>query len=104
MAEQGYGPIRRWLVRAAMTRAHRLLVMRWFVTRPRTFGVRAIVLTPEGRIVLIQHSYIRGWYLPGGGRARDEDAKDAILRELHEEIGLEDYRAVRHIGHYEHRP
>jgi 8-oxo-dGTP pyrophosphatase MutT (NUDIX family) len=104
MADQRSGPVRRWLVRAAVTLAHRLLVLRWFITRPRTFGVRAIVLTPERRIVLLRHSYVRGWYLPGGGRARDEDPKAAILRELREEIGLEDHRTIRHIGHYEHRP
>lgn len=104
MADQSYGPVRRWLVRAAMTLTHRLLVMRWFVTRPRTFGVRAIVLTAEGRIVLIRHSYIRGWYLPGGGRGRDEAPQAAMLRELHEEIGLEGHGRIRHLGCYEHRP
>jgi 8-oxo-dGTP pyrophosphatase MutT (NUDIX family) len=87
-----------------MTLAHRLLVLRWFVTRPRTLGVRAIVLSTEGAIVLLRHSYVPGWYLPGGGRASDEDPQAAVLRELREEIGLEDYRAIRHLGHYEHRP
>jgi 8-oxo-dGTP pyrophosphatase MutT (NUDIX family) len=104
MADRRYGPVRRWLVRAAMTLAHRLLVMRWFVTRPRTFGVRAIALTPQGRIILIRHSYVRGWYLPGGGRARDEDPEAAMLRELREEIGLEAHDRIRHLGRYEHRP
>ena len=104
MVDQRSGRVRRWLVRAGMTLAHRLMVMRWFVTRPRTLGVRAIVLTAEGRIVLLRHSYVPGWYLPGGGRAPDEDPQDAILRELREEIGLEDYRAIRHLDRYEHRP
>src|ERR1700712_4944105 len=104
MVDQRSGLVRRWLVRAGMTLAHRLMVLRWFVTRPRTSGVRAIVLTPEGWIVLIRHSYVRGWYLPGGGREAGEDPQTAILRELHEEIGLEDYRAIRHLDRYEHRP
>src|SRR4051812_43465614 len=104
MADRRYGPVRRGLVRAAMTLVHRLLVMRWFVTRPRTFGVRAIVLTPEGRIVLIRHSYAPGWYLPGGGRRRDEAPQAAILRELREEIGLEGQSRIQHLGCYEHRP
>jgi 8-oxo-dGTP pyrophosphatase MutT (NUDIX family) len=96
--------MKRWLLRAAMTTAHRLLAIRWFITRPRTFGVRAIVLTPAGSIVLLHHSYVRGWYLPGGGREKGEDPETAILRELREEIGLEDYATIRHLGHYEHRP
>jgi 8-oxo-dGTP pyrophosphatase MutT (NUDIX family) len=104
MADPQPAPVRRWLVRVAMTVAHRLLTLRWFITRPRTFGVRAIVLSPDGAIVLLSHSYVPGWYLPGGGRDPDEDPQAAILRELREEIGLEDYRAIRHLGHYEHRP
>lgn len=87
-----------------MTLAHRLMMLRWFVTRPRTNGVRAIVLTPRGEVVLLRHSYVRGWYLPGGGRNPGEDPETAILRELREEIGLENYRAMRHLAHYEHRP
>ena len=87
-----------------MTLAHRLMVFVWFVTRSRTFGVRAVVLTPDQAIVLLRHSYIRGWYLPGGGRAADEDPQAAILRELGEEIGLEGYDAIRHLTAYEHRP
>jgi 8-oxo-dGTP pyrophosphatase MutT (NUDIX family) len=104
MADGRSGVLKHWLRRAVMTGAHRLLQLRWFVTRPRTFGVRAIALSPEGRIVLIRHSYVRGWYLPGGGRAPDENPEAAILRELGEEIGLEDHDAIRHLGQYEHRP
>jgi 8-oxo-dGTP pyrophosphatase MutT (NUDIX family) len=104
MADQRSGFVRRWLVRAGMTFAHRLMMLHWFVTRPRTFGVRAIVLTPAGNVVLLRHSYIRGWYLPGGGRAANEEPEAAILRELREEIGLVDYRGIRHLHHYEHSP
>lgn len=104
MADQRSGLVRLWLVRVGMTLAHRLMMLRWFVTRPRTTGVRAIVLTPQGKVVLLRHSYVRGWYLPGGGREPGEDPQTAILRELREEIGLEDYRGIRHLDRYEHRP
>src|SRR5580765_3762409 len=100
MADQRSGPVRRWLVRAGMTLAHRLMMLRWFVTRPRTLGVRAIVLSPDGRIVMVRHSYVRGWYLPGGGREAGEDPQAAILRELREEIGLDDHRAIHHLADY----
>jgi 8-oxo-dGTP pyrophosphatase MutT (NUDIX family) len=96
--------MRRWLVRAAMTLAYRLLALRWFITRPRTHGVRAIALTPDRAIILLSHSYVRGWYLPGGGREPTEDPEVAMLRELREEIGLEAHGAIRHLGDYDHRP
>ena len=87
-----------------MTAAYRLLQIRWFLTRPRTFGVRAIVVTPENTVVMLRHSYVRGWYLPGGGLGPGEDPRTAILRELREEIGLEDFGAIRQLWSYEHRP
>jgi ADP-ribose pyrophosphatase YjhB (NUDIX family) len=60
----------------------------WRVSRPKTLGVRALVLDPEGRILLVRHSYLRGWHLPGGGVERGETAVDAIVREVAEEGGV----------------
>lgn len=76
----------------------------WFVTRPRTHGVHAIPLTPEGKVVLVTLSYAKGWRLPGGGRKADEDPVAAILRELREEIGLEAYDSIESVCDFEHRP
>lgn len=76
----------------------------WFVTRPKTRGVRAIACTPEGRVVLVRHSYLRGWHLPGGGQARGESAEQAALRELREEIGLVAHGPVRALGALTSRP
>ena len=56
---------------------------------PVTFGVNAIVEDGEGRVLLVKQSYSHGWLLPGGGVGLGEDPAKAILRELHEEIGLE---------------
>ena len=55
--------------------------------RPRTFGAHALALTPERKIVLVKLRYAPGWRLPGGGRGEHEDPRDAVLRELREEIG-----------------
>jgi 8-oxo-dGTP pyrophosphatase MutT (NUDIX family) len=56
--------------------------------RPGRDGVLLLPLTPEGRIVLVRHSYVEGWHPPGGGWRRGEDRRAAALREAREEIGL----------------
>lgn len=61
----------------------------WKLTQPISLGVCAIVLSAEGdKVLLVRHSYRRGWMLPGGGVKRGENALDAIKRELREEIGI----------------
>ncbi|OAN58843.1 NUDIX domain-containing protein [Sphingomonas sp. TDK1] len=76
----------------------------WFLTRPRTRGVRAIAVTSSGQVVLVRHSYIEGWHLPGGGQGRDEAAEAAALRELREEIGMVSHGPARALGTLQHRP
>lgn len=90
--------------RLAVTAALRMRRIWWFVARPRTLGVRALPVTPEGRVLLVRHSYRAGWHLPGGGRRRHEDAEAAMLRELREEIGLVHHAAIRQVDEYFHRP
>lgn len=63
-----------------------------------TFGVHAIALTPERRIILVRLRYAQGWRLPGGGRKQNEDPRDAVLRELREEIGMTAHGEVRGAG------
>jgi 8-oxo-dGTP pyrophosphatase MutT (NUDIX family) len=75
-------------LRLLLTGAHRLLKLIWFVRRRRTFGAHALAFTPERRIILVKLRYAPGWRLPGGGRAESEDPRDAVLRELREEIGM----------------
>lgn len=55
---------------------------------PSVFGATAIVEDGEGRILLVRHSYIGGWQLPGGGVASGEPPELAVVRELEEEVGL----------------
>lgn len=48
--------------------------------------------------------YAPGWRLPGGGRNPDEDAVEAALRELKEEIGMTAHGSVQLAAELEQRP
>jgi len=75
--------------------AHSLLKLNWFVRRPRTFGAHALALTPDHNAILVKLRYAPGWRLPGGGRSESESPRDAVLRELREEIGMTSHGSVR---------
>jgi 8-oxo-dGTP pyrophosphatase MutT (NUDIX family) len=83
------------LLRVTLSALHGLLKLGWFMRRPRTFGAHALALTPDRKAILVRLRYAPGWRLPGGGRNPDEDARDAVLRELREEIGMTAHGAVR---------
>lgn len=58
------------------------------LTRGMTLGVRVVARDPAGRVMLVRHTYLDGWWLPGGGVDRGETVQDAAVRELREETGL----------------
>ena len=77
--------------------------MVWRITRPRTVGVRAILLDRDGRIALVRHTYMDHWYLPGGGVKKGESIDAALFREMAEEVGVTNARIERVLGVYHSR-
>lgn len=71
--------------RAKLAR-HRLL-------QPLRLGVRCVVIDENApaapQILLVRHTYIDGWYTPGGGVEAGESAVEAAARELREETNIE---------------
>lgn len=58
----------------------------------RRRAVRALLLTPQGRILLMQaaepQTGLRIWFAPGGGRGAGEDPTACLRREIQEETGV----------------
>jgi ADP-ribose pyrophosphatase YjhB (NUDIX family) len=67
----------------------RLFHLYWRFARGMTLGVRAIVLDGDNKVFLVEHSYVPGWHLPGGGVETGESFRDALGRELMEEGRIE---------------
>ena len=58
----------------------------WRLFKPLTFGVK-LLLIQDNEILLVRHSYQKGWYLPGGALKRRETIVEAGHREAREELG-----------------
>lgn len=69
--------------------------------RPMTLGVRAIVHDEKaGTVFLVRHTYVPGWYLPGGGVETGETVHEALAKELREEGNIELAGAATLFGMY----
>jgi len=79
----------RWFYRfyGAMPTAIRVRVVR--LLKPSyTVGTIPFISRPDGRLLLVRHSYKQGWATPGGFVNRGETPAVAAVREAWEEVGL----------------
>jgi 8-oxo-dGTP pyrophosphatase MutT (NUDIX family) len=77
------------LERQAYRLAYWVLVALSFVRPPHGRGAKCL-LTSDGAVLLVRHTYgPREWELPGGGSRRNEPAAATMRRELREEVGVE---------------
>lgn len=67
--------------------AYRLMCVYWSVRRPHKRGA-LVAMFHEGKILLVRNSYVSYYSLPGGYVRKSETAKEAALRELAEEVGV----------------
>jgi FlaA1/EpsC-like NDP-sugar epimerase/ADP-ribose pyrophosphatase YjhB (NUDIX family) len=70
------------------TTFRKLLHSYFLISRSLTVGVRCVILNDHREVLLVKHTYIRGWHLPGGGLDSGESAEDGVVREVQEETGL----------------
>lgn len=71
---------------------HSARLVYWKMFEPTILGVRALIIDQE-QVLLVQHTYTQGWYLPGGKVDRGETFYTAMCREVSEECGLRVKRA-----------
>jgi 8-oxo-dGTP pyrophosphatase MutT (NUDIX family) len=77
-----------------------LLKIYWLIFRPKTQGVKCLILSGD-ELLLIRHTYGRSaWALSGGGIKKGETPEEAVKREVKEELGLD--VTPEYIGEFTH--
>ncbi|WP_272506499.1 NUDIX domain-containing protein [Salinibacter ruber] len=81
---------------------YRILRISWRIRHPVTLGVR-LLLVDDDKILLVQHTYRPGWFLPGGRPEKGESLAKTARREAQEEAGVE-AKCVELLGMVSHLP
>lgn len=64
----------------------------FWITRGLTLGARVAIFNKDHEVLLLKHTYISGWYLPGGGVEPGERIQDTAAREVFEETSLKNIK------------
>ena len=85
-----------------MQLVYRVQKRMWRLIRPRTRGVKIMLVGHEGEILLVRNSYgaTQLWVLPGGGIRPWESPSAAARREVREELGCRVRGLVPVSNHY----
>ena len=67
----------------------RFITFAGLIKRPMTLGVRGLVIDAAGKVLLVRHTYVAGYFLPGGGVEGGETMVEALTRELAKEGNIE---------------
>ncbi len=78
----------------------KLFFLYWRFKRPMTMGVRVFLQDEKQQILLVRHTYVKGWYLPGGGVEKGETTQGAARKELMEEAYIKTTGTLRLFGSY----
>jgi 8-oxo-dGTP pyrophosphatase MutT (NUDIX family) len=68
--------------------AYRLMRTYWKLRRPTTHGA-LVTIWNRGEVLLVRNSYVPYYSLPGGYLHGGEASRNAALRELKEEVGID---------------
>ncbi len=78
----------------------KLFHLYFLLKRPMTLGVRVLVENENGEVLLVRHTYVEGWYLPGGGVETGDTMAQTVAKELREEVGFEILGEPKLLGIY----
>ena len=78
----------------------KLFHLYFLLKRPMTLGVRVLVENEKGEVLLVRHTYVEGWYLPGGGVETGDTMAQTVAKELREEVGFEILGEPKLLGIY----
>ena len=79
--------------------AYKIAKIYWKIFRPQTLGVKLLLIN-DGKVLLVEHSYAKGYHLPGGGVKSGEMFDGALKREILEELAL-DINGLQLFGVYQ---